>query len=195
MGLYSADVSAAFDRVHSGILIMKLHNAGVHPDVVEVVRDWLSGRSGKVIVGGASSDTIEMLNMVFQGTTWGPPLWNLHFSDSSAPIFRCGFSEIKFADDLNAFRSFSNSVSNDTVFWHLYRCQSEVHSSGRANAISFDDAKEKFRVLSHVHPHGASFKSLGITLDCKLSMIEAIAECAVEAHWRLTAILRARRFF
>ena len=50
-------------------------------------------------------------------------------------------------------------------------------------------------MLSHTHHYGSSFKLLGVLFDVQLTMGEAVAECASEAHWRLSAILRTRRFF
>ena len=57
--------------------------------------------------------------MTFQGTVWGPPLWNLFFSDAPLAIRKCGFQEVFYADDRNAFRVFANSVSNDFVVSQL----------------------------------------------------------------------------
>ena len=47
---------------------------------------------------------MELINQVIQGTCWGPLLWNLFYEDSNEPIDKSGFVEVKFADDLNAFK-------------------------------------------------------------------------------------------
>ena len=39
------------------------------------------------------------------------------------------------------------------------------------------------------------FELLGVLFDVQLTMGEAVAECASEAHWRLSAVLRTRRYF
>ena len=36
---------------------------------------------------------------------------------------------------------------------------------------------------------------MGVTLDVQLIMAEAVHECSVEAQWRLSSLLRSRRFF
>ena len=74
-------------------------------------------------------------------------------------------------------------------------CQAEVHKWGRANRVTFDASKESFHVISRVHPYGDNFKLLGISFDAKLLMHDAVHQCAVEASWRLTALLRTRRFY
>jgi hypothetical protein len=45
--------------------------------------------------------------MVFQGTVSGPMLWNLFFEDARHAINDCFFTEVVYADDLNAYRIFS----------------------------------------------------------------------------------------
>ena len=78
-----------------------------------MINDWLLGRLGKVVVQGTCSDSFDFKNMTFQGTVWGPPLWNLFFGDSPLAMRRCAFQEVIYADDLNAFRRFSSEKYND----------------------------------------------------------------------------------
>ena len=66
---------------------------------------------------------------------------------------------------------------------------------GQANGVTFEQSKESFHVLSHCQPFGPSFRLLGVTIDPQLTMFEAISECTQECHWRLSSILRARRYF
>ena len=53
-------------------------------------------------------------NMVFQGTVWGPMLWNIFYADASSAIRCKDFTDIVFADDLNAFRVYDGSTPTDT---------------------------------------------------------------------------------
>ena len=133
-------------------------------------------------------------DMVFQGTVLGPTLWNLFFRDAADAIHQAGFQDIVYADDLNAFRIFDNSIENSKVIEECQRCQTELHTWGRANAVAFDPAKESMHVLSRSCPDGEAFKILGVTFDCKLIMAEAIATVHSDASWRLQAVLRTRRF-
>ena len=195
IALYCSDVAGAFDRVKSTLLLSKLRRSGIHPSILAVLADWLVGRYGEVTVHGHASNEFALSNMTFQGTVWGPCLWNVHFSDVSLATRKCAFDEIVFADDLNAFREFENHVSLDFLLVQLGRCQTEVHRWGQANGVSCEPSKESMHVLSHTHHYGSSFKLLGVLFDVQLTMGEAVAECASEAHWRLSAILRTRRFF
>ena len=66
---------------------------------------------------------------------------------------------------------------------------------GAANCVTFDSGKESFHILSHDDSFGNSFRLLGVTFDLQLRMDTAVHECCTEAHWRLSALLRSRRFF
>ena len=59
--------------------------------------------------GGVASDPYVIYDEVFQGTVLGPPLWNVLFSDvcESVPP---GFTEAKFADDLNLFKLYEGKT-------------------------------------------------------------------------------------
>ena len=195
VGLYCNDVSGVFDRVSSEKLVAKLERSVIHRDLVRVIVSWLRGRVGKVIVQGSSSDVFDLMDMCFQGTVWGPALWNIFFADAPLAMRRCAFQEIIYADDLNAYREFLNNVSNDFVISQLRRCQHELHEWGRANSVTFEPSKESFHILSHTQSFGNSFRLLGVTIDVRLQMDEAVHECSVEGHWRLSSLLRSRRFF
>ena len=101
IALYCSDVSGAFDRVKATKLIEKLQKKGVTGEILNVIQSWLGEREAKVVVNGTFSKTAKLNNMVFQGTVWGPPLWNCFFEDARAPVRKSGFDETVFADDLN----------------------------------------------------------------------------------------------
>ena len=117
--------------------------------------------------------------MVFQGTVWGS-LWNVFFEDARIPINACGFNEIVYADDLNAFHPFALATSNAEVLGQVARCQDRLHSSGEANGVEFDPSKESSHVVSRSGPHGADFRILGAIFDTKLRMHAAVHEVAEE---------------
>ena len=81
IGIYNSDVSGAFDRVSSNKLTMKLRAWGLHENILAVLRSWLAKRKSSVVVAGAKTKETELCDQVFQGTTWGPPLWNVYIAD------------------------------------------------------------------------------------------------------------------
>ena len=82
VGLFSGDVSGAFDNVDSARLCSKLRLLGIFRRIVDVIDSWLQPRTARVVLDGSASDEIGMTNMVYQGTVWGPCLWNCYFADA-----------------------------------------------------------------------------------------------------------------
>ena len=105
MVFYCSDVLGVFDKVDATRLLAKMEVLGVHQNILPVLASWLRQRRARIVVSGASSSEIHMLNMVYQGTVWGPPLWNCFYADARKPIATKGFTEVIFADDLNAVKN------------------------------------------------------------------------------------------
>ena len=53
--------------------------------------------------------------MVFQGTVWGPPLWNCFYEDGRRAVNAKGVLETVFADDLNCFKCFDGQVPRSNI--------------------------------------------------------------------------------
>ena len=132
VALYCADVAAAFDRVDAGRLMEKLYCKGVHMDILRILRSWLQARSAYVVVNGVKSTSLTIGNMVFQGTVWGPILWNIFVEDSRRVVRAHGFTEGAYADDLNSFKEFPSNLSNHHILNQLEGCQHALHAWGRA---------------------------------------------------------------
>ena len=104
------------------------------------------------------------------------------------------FAECVQAADLNAFRPFPLATSNAEVLGQVARCQDRLHTWGEANGVEFGPNKEDSNVVSRSGPHGADFRILGVMFDTKLRMHAAVHDVAVERAWKLTALLRSRRY-
>ena len=104
VGVYCSDVSGAFDRVSRQRMIAKLEAKGMEPSLVKVFASWLRSQKAKVLVGGQASEHFSLTDMIFQGTVWGPTLWNIFYEDARRAINEVFFKEVIYADDLNAYR-------------------------------------------------------------------------------------------
>ena len=195
VALYCSDVAGAFDRVSAERLAAKLEAKGIHPRLLRLLRSWLGERKSVVVVDGASSDVVTLANSVYQGTVWGPPLWNIFYEDARHAVNEHDFIEAIFADDLNGFRAFEPETTDNDILSKLQECQRSLHSWGTANQVMFDPGKESFHILHPRKPYGDNFKMLGVTFDPKLMMDSAACEVAAEAGWRMRALLRCRRFY
>jgi hypothetical protein len=194
VGVYCSDVSGAFDKVSSERLVQKLAHHGVHTDLLAVIKSWLRTRHAYVVIAGARSDRFDLANMVFQGTVWGPTLWNTYFGDAACVLQGYGYTIVIYADDYNAFKSFPSSTSNAHILQEIQSFQLELHTWGQGNQVIFDAGKESFMIISTTEPEGGPIRLLGIDFDAKLQMHTAIGECVREASWRLRTLLRTRRF-
>ena len=194
-GFYCSDVSGAFDRVQMQRLLAKMRARKMPEQLVKVISSWLERRVANVVVEGQRSADMELHDMLFQGTVWGPVLWNCFYADANVPLQSCGFLEIVFADDLNALKEFASSVPNDRIVPELTNCQRELHEWGRANQVAFDASKESFHVLSRTQPYGGSFKLLGIKIDPKLLMDEALSSLVDACRWKRRVLLQSQRHF
>ena len=112
VGGYLNDISGAFDRVDSNILLAKLHELGIGKQYLGFIDAYLKPRNGQVVVQGAFFSVFEIANSVFQGTVLGPPLWNVFFADVAVPANSTGGRKSKFADDLNVFEEFVYEYSS-----------------------------------------------------------------------------------
>ena len=119
IAIYCSDVSGAFDRVSMRRLVEKLKASGVNEEMLAVFKSWLGSRFAIVIVSGAQSETMSLENMIYQGTVWGPTLWNIYYRDAAIPLRRHGFLEVVYADDLNCFKFFQRSTFNKIIFTAL----------------------------------------------------------------------------
>ena len=152
-------------------------------------------RTGRVVVGGASSDPMGIFNTVFQGTVLGPPLWNTFFADVALAASATGGQEEIYADDLNVFKKFDRATPNDEIVENMQTCRQDVHRWGKRNRVSFDPAKEHILIIHPASGDGEVFRLLGCMTDCKLTMVPAIEKILVQIKPKITPILRTKAFY
>jgi len=95
------DFSKAFDLVPHGRLLVKIANSGLEARVVEWIKQFLTGRTQRVRVGGVLSDEVGVLSGIPQGSVLGPLLFLAYVNDIGRNIE----STIRlFADDCVIYR-------------------------------------------------------------------------------------------
>ena len=180
--------------MYTARLLLKLRALGVQSRWVTLFESWLRVRPAKVAVGGCYSAALMLHDMVFQGTVWGPMLWNIFFADVRQAVKDAGFEEIVFADDLNAYKESPKTTDDESLLKDARKCQDKVHKWGVPNRVTFDPKKESFHVLSLAAPAGTTFKTLGVQFDDGLTMEKAVKATATEAQWKLRTLERSSRF-
>ena len=188
-------MSGAFEKADASRLIEKIRVKGFADEIIQVLTSWLRRRHAKVVVGGKSSEVVNLENQVFQGTVWGLSLWNTYFEDARDAVGILVFIAMVFADDLNSYNAFPLATANKIITKEVDKAQINLHTWGRANSVQYDPGKESKHVASSYDPCGHNFKILGVAFDCKLIMNQAVHDSVVACGWKLQTLLRSGRFF
>ena len=91
------DFSKAFDKVDHNILLTKLRALGVEGKLLSWIESFLKNRKQVVVVDGASSEPVQTMSGVPQGSVLGPLLFIMMISDIDENIEYSSLSS--FADD------------------------------------------------------------------------------------------------
>ncbi|KAI5717710.1 hypothetical protein M8J77_009943 [Diaphorina citri] len=97
------DVSKAFDRVDTRLLIDKLKSYGIGDSFLSWLSSYFRGRTQSVLVGNSLSRPIPVLSGVGQGSHSGPLLFSLFFNDLPQVIRHS--SVLMFADDVKLYKT------------------------------------------------------------------------------------------
>ena len=80
------DFRKAFDVVAKERLLAKMESIGVKGKVLAWVREWLTGRTQRVVLNGKESDLGDVKSGVVQGSTLGPTLFLIFINDISSAV-------------------------------------------------------------------------------------------------------------
>jgi ribonuclease HI len=91
------DLKGAYDKVHHAILLEKLRNKGVKGRLLNYYKNFLSGRTFKIIHNGEKTTESQVKIGVPQGASSSPILFNVHVSDIPETN---GVIKTEYADDI-----------------------------------------------------------------------------------------------
>jgi len=112
------DFSKAFDKVPHSRLLAKLNHYGIRGNTLTWIQAFLSNRSQRVIVDGATSEPAPVTSGVPQGSVLGPTLFLAFIND--LPLHVQSRSRL-FADDCVIYREINSSSDSLTL-------QQDLHS-------------------------------------------------------------------
>ena len=197
------DFSKAFDMVCHSVLLEKLSCLGFRDQVIDWIRDFLVGRTMKVIVKDAQSETAEVLSGVPQGSVLGPVLFLL-FINYVAANLTCKYKI--FADDLKVYTCIDPNADSEekmSDFQHDVRRLHETASSWGLKMNLRKCAVLRFRRRFHPIvapaytlegnpiPVVASQTDLGIIIDDTLKFHEHARNAARKAGAVAQSLLKS----
>lgn len=197
------DFEKAFDRVDHVILISKLGALGIQGDLLRWIESYLANRSQLVVMGGYSSDVVDIPSGVPQGSHLGPLLYNAYLYDIYACLSHSEF--LMYADDTKIFRvikslSDAMKVQDDlNMLTEFYNKNRVKINSKKCSVISFTrritPILYSYKISGHIIERVKNVKDLGIHLDSKFILDSHIEKINNKAYRNLGFIMRTCSVF
>ena len=202
------DFSAAFDRVNHWALIYKLKLLGVGGPFINILSEFLLGRTQRVCIDGQCSSVRNVISGVPQGSVLGPLLFIIYTSDMWQGLEN---KLIAYADDATLLATVRSPLHRTEVADSLNRDLARISNWCRLWGMKLNPSKtqsmtiSRSRTLFPLHPDlhidgtvlsdSNSFKILGVTFDKKLTFEKHIRNIASSVSQKIGILRRCFKIF
>ena len=183
--IFYLDFQKAFDTVPHHRLLVKLKNYGITGRTLQVISDFLSGRSFTVKVGDSESNTHNVTSGIPQGSVLGPLLFLLYINDLPDGIKN---HVSLFADDAKMCGRSSTPDQNQEDLDKLNRWQklwllNFNTSDGKCKVmhVGQNNPKNVYHLGGFLLPTVEIEKDLGVHMTCKFDWKDHISYCVGKA--------------
>ena len=175
------DFRKAFDTVPHRTLIYKLKTLYLHPAIIRWICNYLTGRYQRVVVDGATSQSLPVISGVPQGSVIGPLLFLIYIDSVSHLELSQGTKMVLYADDMLIYKD----IQSCDDYRDLQNDIDQIYNWSVENSLSFNATKCKQMVISRKHRPIAhtslhlgnntleivyTYKYLGVTITADLSL-------------------------
>ena len=141
VGTIFFDIKKAFDTVP---LLNKLSSMGLNSHILQWLGNYLHNRRQRVVVNGATSNSLPVLSGVPQGSILGPLLFLIYINDVFQIDLSLGARLVLYADDMLLYKPLGGSAD-------LTNLQSDVDRINRwtqDNSLSINTTKCKSMLIT-----------------------------------------------
>ena len=203
------DLSAAFDTVVHSFLLEDLETIGIEDEALELMKNYIEGRTYCVQIGNAKSKTQKLSRGVPQGSVLGPILFCIYTIELSYILKRHGVFFKLFADDTQFYLTFSNiedttdkmkDIMKDIKDWmrqkqlKLNEDKTECLIVGKKGDLRRLEDIGSLNIDGNDISVTKSVKDLGVMLDKNLSMKEQIDKVVKMAGFHLRNIAFVKKY-
>lgn len=209
--LIMLDYTKAFNCINFEIMLAILHYIGLSDSAVNLLADYLHGRSQAVVYEGNISSFEQLFSGVPQGSILGPLLFIIYTSNFTTA---CISAEQHFyADDSQIKLSFELSESSQAIAALNFDLNnileiSEKHclllNTSKSMAMIFGKRKlvnkfldiHKYSILLNkdIINFDDNVRNLGLTMDCNLRFSRHISNCLCKAYSHLRQLYQCKDY-